>query len=1164
MRPINLVIKGLNSFKEEGRIDFRKLTDSGLFGIFGPTGSGKSTILDGITLALYGKTSRNSSNFINTQCDEMSVEYEFQIRDKEVKQYIIDRTFKRNKEGRINAKKPTRIIEIIDGEQVVVAEDTNAVDKKCIDILGLKFEDFIRTVVLPQGKFSEFLKLEGKPRREMLERLFSLDKYGDDLAIKLGTRIKKEKSEMDKIIGELNSYKDISEEVYENKRTELELKKIQEKNLEKELEEVTTENLEGEKLWTLQQELQSYRKDEKELEGKKETIDGYKIKAVKGESSLKVKPYIDAANRTLGEIKVTEENLKRDESLLEKLTKDKKQIEISFEESRLNKDNEIPNLKVIENNVNQAIDEYGQKQKLNVELVTLNGDNKKLNEKKIIEETKIIKLDEEIDNLNKNITVHEQKVCDMKIDQVHRERVQEGLNIQDNLERVIKKDTSLNEDVNATCTKMNNLSKHIASLETIMKEKSELLSIKDKELEKINNNYPGDADLLLLLQSNIGKTKTVVEKGNNFKEELKNLNKEILKLLDLISSDGAKKIDLEKDIDRLNKSIEDINKENLALILREGLKKGERCPVCGSIEHYQIDGEKIDNAVLDSLKIELNSKSEGLITLENILLTNKVKLDNNEENKEVIEEELKKLGDKWITINIDELTNEFVLKKHNIEEWNSSKQTLEKNIKVLNEELNKININYSKDRSSLNENEIVYNKYSEELKVAKQELSNFLENLNYLKKELQVDDFSKRALEIKNIDNERDNLENKIKKDRNGVKDKVDEREVHKRAISNFEVKLATLETQIEEKSNQVLQKQQSIRAKVGERENLFDYRDEILKNIEKIEKTFVKIEKQKLSIEDECNRCDGNFKAYELQLAKSKYRIDNEKLMLQEALKNEGFKDDNEALKFTIPLDKIKQLKEDIEKYENTLSILKSKIEDVTQKIDGKSITYEKWCEIQELKKNKEKEIKEVRNTVVRIDTELLELKKKLNELKDLTNKKEILEHKLSLLNDLDGLFRGKRFVEFVATHQLKYVSLEGSKWLKEISGGIYGLEVDEDGKFIIRDYKNGGATRDASTLSGGETFLASLSLALALSAQIQLKGTAPLELFFLDEGFGTLDDNLLEVVMGSLEKIHNDKLSVGIISHVESIKNRVPIKLIVSPAKAGIGGSKIRIERS
>ena len=78
----------------------------------------------------------------------------------------------------------------------------------------------------------------------------------------------------------------------------------------------------------------------------------------------------------------------------------------------------------------------------------------------------------------------------------------------------------------------------------------------------------------------------------------------------------------------------------------------------------------------------------------------------------------------------------------------------------------------------------------------------------------------------------------------------------------------------------------------------------------------------------------------------------------------------------------------------------------------------------------------------------------------------------------------------------------------------------------------------RQTATLSGGETFVTSLALALALSAEIQLKGTAPLELFFLDEGFGSLDDMLLDIVMESLEKIHNRHLKVGIISHVESVK--------------------------
>lgn len=75
-------------------------------------------------------------------------------------------------------------------------------------------------------------------------------------------------------------------------------------------------------------------------------------------------------------------------------------------------------------------------------------------------------------------------------------------------------------------------------------------------------------------------------------------------------------------------------------------------------------------------------------------------------------------------------------------------------------------------------------------------------------------------------------------------------------------------------------------------------------------------------------------------------------------------------------------------------------------------------------------------------------------------------------------------------------------------------------------------------------------------------MKGAAPLELFFLDEGFGTLDENCLEVVMEALEKIRNKKRSVGVITHVEEIKNRIPVHLLIEPAKAGEGGSKISIQ--
>ncbi|MDT2238581.1 SbcC/MukB-like Walker B domain-containing protein [Paenibacillus larvae] len=112
------------------------------------------------------------------------------------------------------------------------------------------------------------------------------------------------------------------------------------------------------------------------------------------------------------------------------------------------------------------------------------------------------------------------------------------------------------------------------------------------------------------------------------------------------------------------------------------------------------------------------------------------------------------------------------------------------------------------------------------------------------------------------------------------------------------------------------------------------------------------------------------------------------------------------------------------------------------------------------------------------------------------------------------------------------------------------------------MRDDGAGGVRRPVSTLSGGETFLTSLALALALSAQIQLKGQYPLEFFFLDEGFGTLDPELLDMVVTALEKLHTDKLSVGVISHVPELRARLARKLVIHPAEPLGRGSRIELE--
>ncbi len=184
-----------------------------------------------------------------------------------------------------------------------------------------------------------------------------------------------------------------------------------------------------------------------------------------------------------------------------------------------------------------------------------------------------------------------------------------------------------------------------------------------------------------------------------------------------------------------------------------------------------------------------------------------------------------------------------------------------------------------------------------------------------------------------------------------------------------------------------------------------------------------------------------------------------------------------------------------------------------------------------------------------------LLALQEKYRELtKELKEKEE----KRNLCDELRALLKSNRFLEFIASEYLQEICVTASKTLLSLTGGRYFLQYDKD--FKVGDNLDGGNLRAVKTLSGGETFLVSLSLALSLSAAICLKSLRPIEFFFLDEGFGTLDEKLLDTVMDVLGKL-SKSFAVGLISHVEELKHRIENKILVTGANEK-HGSQVRVE--
>ncbi|XZN20754.1 AAA family ATPase [Clostridium perfringens] len=1172
MKPIRLEVKGLNSFIDKQVVEFDKLTERGLFGIFGPTGSGKSTILDGITLALYGDIARKSSNYINTNCDGVYVSYEFQITGNEVKRYRVDREFKRdNKSGGIR-NKSSKIIDITGGVENVLEEKAKAVTSKCEEIIGLKLDDFMRTVVLPQGKFSEFLKLEGKERRNMLERLFNLRKYGDDLSSKLSFEIRKEKDKMNVLEGQLKGYEGISEEALKAKEEEIKEINLSIKSKEELLNKIKKEFEEAEKVWNTQKELYDKRIEEESLVSRSEEIKSFKERVEISNKADKVIVFINNLEDILKEI--NKEDLKFSElnKKLEELINLREENKLKFEEVAKKKEEKLPDLRLKKEKLLES-------QKEREILFQIKADGVKLKEacKKIFEDiskcdTKLNSIEENEKRLNEELKEKEERKEELFVHEEFKNKINSGLFILNSYE-------SLDKQFNEIKSEEAELKRYIKEL-TEDKEKSEkdlkvniesLGKTRDK-LESLLKETPGDSNSILEKQIKLGEYR---EKLNKYKE-IKNSLEESLKTKnnfeEKLKGFENQKLLLEKEVRELKEYINKVKVEELAHKLRENLVDGECCPVCGSTHHELNKVEKINLDESNQKTTLLESKEEKLKEL--ILEFSKIEATLEYENKKIEElnisiEEVGEVNEE----RLKSLEEEFNTLKDKIEEFNLKKENLEKNLEKLKEEKNNLENIFNKAEVILCEKIVREKEIASKVKELDKELKLKISELNSIKNELKIEDIKLENELILKKEKEKNLLEKEIRilrtqlEESNKIKDEL--REKRDELKENYLSQKSLLDGKVEvyrEKERMIKGALKGLidEALPIEKIDIKGLLEDLQLEIDYIEKAYLNLSEEKEKLEKAFNNMNQEMAVTKERVNSLNLRKENEEKKVNLALEEEGFKTILEVKGGILSKDEKEKLKILIEEYHNNFIKVRANIELLIKKLNGKSLTEEEWTRVLQEKNNTEKELKEVEEIKIRLVTESESIKKKLEEQRDILHIKAKQEHKLALLSDLEKLFKGKKFVEFIAANQLKYISIEASKKLKDITNGVYGLEVDENGKFIIRDYKNGGAERDASTLSGGETFLASLALALSLSSQIQLKGTAPLELFFLDEGFGTLDDNLLDVVMSSLERLHHERLSVGIISHVESIKNRVPVKLILTPAEAGIGGSKVKIERS
>ncbi|MFE1244814.1 SbcC/MukB-like Walker B domain-containing protein [Fictibacillus sp. NPDC058756] len=1133
MRPLSLSVSGLQSFRESQTIPFSELCSGGVFGIFGPTGSGKSTILDAVTLALYGKVERaagGTHGIMNQAEDKLSVSFSFQLgQDDTEKNYTVERSYKRTGEHTIRTS-TSRLIESVNGESVVHADKERDVTRLVQELIGLTIEDFTRAVVLPQGKFAEFLSLKGADRRQMLQRLFQLEKYGDVLNQKLKKRSDEQKNRLNEITAEQAGLGDASQEALQEAESQLKEKEQVLLNISELLKAEEEKYKLKKTYWETQSENEKLLLRQKELDlqlPEMEQLKQFHKKAVMADRLI---PYAEEwfdSDKVKKELGMEKEQLELNAEKLKKLFAEH---EKQYVEAKDTKDKEEPELI----------------RRLSVLEEAFRWE-KDLNEKEAELQKETIKLSEMESSYSLGKKSEEDAI---------------GL-----LEKGKNKQSSLQEELTGI---------EISQKERAVMQSALLLSQRyrsfQNEEQNIQNELKQAVKNLESMNQNIKLVKgTISTSIDNWKA----LSSDVLSLYNeaqnAIRENESLSLSLQETLKIEKEYQEKCKIQHLAAQLSSQLEENEPCSVCGSTVHpfpfnesnngLESNDDKVE--FLEAAKVTLQNKHRDLIHLTEALekLSNKIWSKMN-----VPSEETAAARDAAITesVNTDRTIDDEKLNEHStkvkgvVQDQLSLEDRFESLTSRFDEQqkqLEHLTFNCEHADKQVNDlqQKLTANKESKEeisTEWKEAEISYELDNLNEVKKQ-----FEQRETRQSDIQESLKVAADFLEKQNSKI-------EKLKEENRKLEFYINTNKNQLELLNKDIQHLKEKLLDRLGDKKasEQYEYVDNQLKTIAAAYKDAAEQhERSRKQFQEADKAFHSILQRYEDALKRSEKAHAQWNEKLQNSIFN-SFEEYSESVR-----DEASQQnwEEQLTIFSDQCKEVKAAIEGLKAKLPEKPISEEEMLQQQTALNERKQEADATREAVGQAKQNWITIEKNHARFKELENEKHKVSILLEQIGKLQSVFRGNAFVEFMAEEQLIHVTRDASSRLSKLTRGRYAIEVDSNSGFVIRDDANGGIKRPVTSLSGGETFLTSLALALSLSAQIQLRGKFPLQFFFLDEGFGTLDQELLDTVVTALEKVQMENFAIGVISHVPELKARLTKRLIVEPAQYSGKGTRVRLDQ-
>ncbi len=1175
----------MNSLKEEHVIPFNQapLSQTGLFAITGPTGAGKSTLFDAISLALYnqiprfsGKMSKgNIENFgtlITRGTSDCYAEVEYQVNGNRYRsKWSISRN--RNQNLRDYEMELSQLNE--QGEWDILERAKRLVPGYNADITGLNYDQFIKSIVLSQGEFAKFLKANANERSELLEKITGTEIYRQ-IGRAAFTKLREQEALITAIDNKMQGIELLNPEEKESIEERSKTLKVELEKLEKQVK-TTKEQVEIRKQeLTIAQSLEKNSKDEESLRKEIQAFVPHLQQLEKHNKLIHIKGDLQQNIQQKQQIaqlkKDQEEHITQIEVRKKELEQIEKELSVSVENEKLvskERREMLPILNKVTLLDEQLINLKEQLKQHKVELDKSVLSNEKLKGKqdqftsdfktctntkteiekwmethKVLEEVPAILplVHNQVDQVKSTYSKLEEDAQRLKNTEVYNQ-ILKGSNWSQKIE-------VLELEINDSKSKLIPLEKDLENANFSNREEL-------KQVTDLNTKRSKSLEQLVVLQTTYLKDK---KESKELSEKLKVITQSVASIGEIVKEQGSKLKVLQLKEEEISLRIQRLQLESSLEDKRQQLIPNQACPLCGSTHHpyvesYENKGEESQkeqvqvHKELKELQSDMDSKQKELVRLnadgKNMEDRLKILMQNLEATANAFEAEVGKNKIELAIQNENDLKE--LVEKQNIlvkeidtyTKFFDIKEKLIQNLQILSPLLDKVKqIAEAQKQSELQLSK--FSRYTEgkaNLKSKLEELKRL--HLLYLGKKEDLLQQDKRILQLTEL----------IKAGTDNIKNMNKEIE-EKTANLN---KLTANNSSIEKERKHLLSDKSPLEEQTKIDEKLEKAVQQKQNNSEKEVST-----KQKLVNLEELVKKNGK----QIGELEKQYNKDLERLLV--LVQERQFESLEEALKAILPEVKAEEFKntnDSFQKRETSLKQSKNDLWEALAKIKLK-LTDIPREELLEQEKQEDALLGEINKNIGAIDQQLKQdqenRKRAGGMLKELElQRKEV--KRWANLNDLIGDATGNKYSKFAQELTLQQMlSLANLHLMKLDKRYLLKYNAQQNEDLFVVDTLQGNEERSVRTLSGGESFLISLALALGLS---DLAGqNTQLETLFIDEGFGSLDQVTLELALGTLERLQAESnRTIGVISHVEALKERINTQIEL--VKDNSGNSHIEI---